>query len=55
MLAVDSPGLCEQTGDVQDAVEKQRLEWGVRDGVGEKYGFHLGHADYGLLEGTIGS
>ena len=52
---MDSPGLCERTGDVQGAVEKQRLEWGVRDGVDEKYGFHLGHADYGLLEGTIGS
>lgn len=52
---MDSLGLGEWTGEVQDAIEKQRLESGLRDGADEKYEFRFGHTDYGLLEGTIGS
>lgn len=44
----------EWIGNVQDDVEKQRLEGG-EDEVDEKYEFCFGHVDYGLLEGTIGS
>lgn len=44
----------EWMGDIQDNIEKRRLQWGW-GWVDEKYEFHFGHVDHRLLEGTIGS